>query len=246
MTGDTDVDYNGSTQCRHSAIETQRCIAACNILFTTPEKMEILSRRWSTLTESNAFASRMRLLLIGATKKVDSPADEVHLLNEPRGASIETIISRLRCPFCGAFSRVVRAFLFHQQSLSHPLPLDNSPQPNQVSVSQSLHAKQSLHDMQLQNKQSLHDMQLQNKQSLHDMQLQNKQPQITQPHARIITLSATLPNSKDVAQWLHAKHFSFDESYRSVPIHRVVLGYPNQNRNNPFLFEVAVETVYKA
>ena len=55
---------------------------------------------------------------------------------------------------------------------------------------------------------------------------------------RIITLSATLPNGEDVAQWLHAKYFAFDETYRSVPIRRVVIGYPNQSRGNPFLFEV--------
>lgn len=63
---------------------------------------------------------------------------------------------------------------------------------------------------------------------------------------RIITLSATLPNGEDVAQWLHAKYFSFDETYRSVPIRRIVLGYPNQSRGNPFLFEVAAEPLRHA
>ena len=55
---------------------------------------------------------------------------------------------------------------------------------------------------------------------------------------RIITLSATLPNSEDVAQWLHATHFAFDETYRPVPIDRFVVGFPNSNNRNPFLFEV--------
>ena len=53
----------------------------------------------------------------------------------------------------------------------------------------------------------------------------------------MITLSATLPNSIDVAQWLQALHFSFDASYRPVPIDRIVLGFPNKNQKNPFLFE---------
>ena len=54
---------------------------------------------------------------------------------------------------------------------------------------------------------------------------------------RIVTLSATLPNSRDVAEWLQAAHFSFDASYRPVPIDRVVLGFPNAAGKNPFLFE---------
>lgn len=57
-----------------------------HIVFTTPEKLEILSRRWSAFYQDNTMVDRIRLLLI----------DEIHLLNEPRGANIETIISRLR------------------------------------------------------------------------------------------------------------------------------------------------------
>lgn len=190
-------------------VETQRRLAECNILFTTPEKMEILSRRWGTLAESSAFASRMRLLLIGAGVAARSLADEVHLLNEPRGASIETIISRLRRSLLGGFSCVVRAFLAHQQSFSQSVILDNQSPNNQNN------------SMQSNNTQS------------------NTQRPKEQLLPRIITLSATLPNGEDVAQWLHAKYFAFDETYRSVPIRRVVIGYPNQSRGNPFLFEVA-------
>lgn len=84
------MDYYGMRSDSGLTVETQRRLAECNILFTTPEKMEILSRRWGTLAESSAFASRMRLLLIGAGVAARSLADEVHLLNEPRGASIET------------------------------------------------------------------------------------------------------------------------------------------------------------
>lgn len=193
---------------RGLTVETQRRLAECNILFTTPEKMEILSRRWGTLAESSAFASRMRLLLIGAGVAARSLADEVHLLNEPRGASIETIISRLRRSLLGGFSCVVRAFLAHQQSFSQSVILDNQSPNNQNN------------SMQSNNTQS------------------NTQRPKEQLLPRIITLSATLPNGEDVAQWLHAKYFAFDETYRSVPIRRVVIGYPNQSRGNPFLFEV--------
>ena len=197
------MDYYGMRSDRGLTVETQRRLAECNILFTTPEKMEILSRRWGTLAESSAFASRMRLLLIGAGVAARSLADEVHLLNEPRGASIETIISRLRRSLLGGFSCVVRAFLAHQQSFSQSVILDNQSPNNQNNSMQS-----------------------------------NTQRPKEQLLPRIITLSATLPNGEDVAQWLHAKYFAFDETYRSVPIRRVVIGYPNQSRGNPFLFEV--------
>lgn len=202
------MDYYGMRSDRGLTVETQRRLAECNILFTTPEKMEILSRRWGTLAESSAFASRMRLLLIGAGVAARSLADEVHLLNEPRGASIETIISRLRRSLLGGFSCVVRAFLAHQQSFSQSVILDNQSPNNQNNNTQS-----------------------NNTQS-------NTQHAKEQRLPRIITLSATLPNGEDVAQWLHAKYFAFDETYRSVPIRRVVIGYPNQSRGNPFLFEV--------
>ena len=202
------MDYYGMRSDRGLTVETQRRLAECNILFTTPEKMEILSRRWGTLAESSAFASRMRLL-IGAGVAARSLADEVHLLNEPRGASIETIISRLRRSLLGGFSCVVRAFLAHQQSFSQSVILDNQSPNNQPRNNHSNNNTQS-----------------------------NTQRPKEQLLPRIITLSATLPNGEDVAQWLHAKYFAFDETYRSVPIRRVVIGYPNQSRGNPFLFEV--------
>ena len=101
----------------------------------------------------------------------------MHLLNEPRGASIETIVSRLRSTSSTSSSPLVRVYTSQKQLM-----------------------------------------------------------------VRIITLSATLPNSEDVAQWLHAEHYSFDSSYRPVPIERVVLGYPIQNHSNPFLFEVSARS----
>ncbi|KNB41714.1 ATP-dependent DNA helicase [Blastocystis sp. subtype 4] len=142
VTGDTDNVLS----------QIQQHLSQYHIIFTTPEKLEIMSRRWSAPYGEDHLVDRIRLLLI----------DEVHLLNEPRGAHIETIVSRLR----------MRSSFHHD---AHPI--------------------------------------------------------------RIITLSATFPNSIDVAQWLQALHFSFDASYRPVPIDRIVLGFPNKNQKNPFLFE---------
>ena len=104
----------------------------------------------------------------------------------------------------------MRAFLAHQKSFSQSVILDNQSPNNQPRNNHSNNNTQS-----------------------------NTQHAKEQRLPRIITLSATLPNGEDVAQWLHAKYFAFDETYRSVPIRRVVIGYPNQSRGNPFLFEVA-------
>lgn len=54
-----------------------------DIIFTTPEKWDSLSRRWK---ETNYFADKVALIII----------DEVHLLNETRGVALEAILSRMK------------------------------------------------------------------------------------------------------------------------------------------------------
>lgn len=56
-------------------------IADTQIIVTTPEKWDVVTRK---PTGEGALASKVRLLII----------DEVHLLNEERGAVIETIVAR--------------------------------------------------------------------------------------------------------------------------------------------------------
>lgn len=59
-------------------------VKSADVLFTTPEKLDILSRKWKS--HRDVFA-RFGLLLI----------DEVHLLSEERrGATLEIVVSRLR------------------------------------------------------------------------------------------------------------------------------------------------------
>jgi ATP-dependent DNA helicase HFM1/MER3 len=53
-----------------------------DLLVTTPEKLDVLTRR----THNDDIEKRIRLLMI----------DEVHLLNETRGATLEVVISRLK------------------------------------------------------------------------------------------------------------------------------------------------------
>lgn len=52
---------------------------------------------------------------------------------------------------------------------------------------------------------------------------------------RLLALSATIKNSNDIAQWLLAKEYTFDSSFRPVPLKMHVFGY--KQTQNDFLFE---------
>ena len=55
-----------------------------NIILTTPEKFDVLSRKWKDISN---FISNISLILF----------DEIHLLNEEtRGATLEAIIARIK------------------------------------------------------------------------------------------------------------------------------------------------------
>lgn len=117
---------------------TQAEIAATQIIVTTPEKWDVVTRK---PTGEGELASKVKLLII----------DEVHLLNEERGAVIETIVARTL---------------------------------RQVESTQSL--------------------------------------------IRVVGLSATLPNYRDVAEFLgvspYTGLFFFDSSFRPVPLEQHFLG----------------------
>ncbi|KAF8914047.1 Sec63 Brl domain-containing protein [Gymnopilus junonius] len=117
---------------------TRAEIARTQVIVTTPEKWDVVTRK---PTGEGEIASSLKLLII----------DEVHLLNEDRGAVIETIVARTL---------------------------------RQVESSQSV--------------------------------------------IRIVGLSATLPNYRDVAEFLcvslHKGLFYFDSSFRPVPLEQHFLG----------------------
>jgi ATP-dependent DNA helicase HFM1/MER3 len=52
---------------------------------------------------------------------------------------------------------------------------------------------------------------------------------------RILALSATVINMKDISQWLEASCFEFGEEYRPVPVTLQVIGYPQRQKD--FLFD---------
>lgn len=68
------------------------------------------------------------------------------------------------------------------------------------------------------------------------------------PH-RIIGLSATLPNWKDVAEWLKIapdKVFTFDDRFRPIPLEQVVIGVKNPTpvRLNELCYEKLKPIIY--
>jgi ATP-dependent DNA helicase HFM1/MER3 len=58
-------------------------IKQCDIIITTPEKWDSMTRRW---TDQKQLMSMIRLFMI----------DEVHMLNEKRGATLEAVVSRMK------------------------------------------------------------------------------------------------------------------------------------------------------
>ncbi|EJD53558.1 Sec63-domain-containing protein [Auricularia subglabra TFB-10046 SS5] len=139
---------------------TQAEIAATQIIVTTPEKWDVVTRK---PTGEGELASRVKLLII----------DEVHLLNEERGAVIETIVARTL---------------------------------RQVESTQSL--------------------------------------------IRVVGLSATLPNYRDVAEFLgvnpHQGLFFFDSSFRPIPLEQHFLGIkgkPGSAQSKKNIDAVAFEKV---
>ena len=76
---------------------TRAEIAETQIIVTTPEKWDVVTRKPSGEGE---LATRVKLLII----------DEVHLLNDERGAVIETIVARTL--------RQVRSFRPHSERMS--------------------------------------------------------------------------------------------------------------------------------
>lgn len=53
---------------------------------------------------------------------------------------------------------------------------------------------------------------------------------------RIIALSATAPNAKDVATWIDGTLFEFGSEYRAIPLQYNVLGFRNDSKSQ-FLFD---------
>ena len=140
MTGDTDFT-------------TLRNVASASIIITTPEKWDSVTRKWQ---DNAKLMAMIRLFMV----------DEVHILKDQRGATLEAIVSRMK------------------------------------SVGN---------------------------------------------HIRFIALSATIPNSEDIASWLarnqQVHHLPavqevFDDSFRPVQLKKHILGH--NGPYNPWAFEGAL------
>lgn len=141
-------------------LENMVCVSQADILVTTPERWDSITRRWKE-KEVMAIVNSVGLLLL----------DEVHTVQEERGAAMEAIVSRVK---------VIQASssAMHQHSATETAP------------------------------------------------------------TRIIAISGTLPNSRDLAEWLEVSPemtFAFAPSDRPVPLTIRVIGYAHDSPN-PFAF----------
>lgn len=134
-----------------SEIMSLRCVQTADIIVTTPEKWDSLTRQWK---DHKKLMLLIRLVLI----------DEVHILNKDRGATLEAVVSRMKS---------------------------------------------------------------------------------SSVHVRFIALSATVPNSRDLAVWLGrssddpgvpAIREEFGEDFRPVLLRRHVFGFEG-NDTNDFAFD---------
>lgn len=134
-----------------------KSVQSANIIITTPEKWDSVTRRWK---DHIRLMQLVKLFLI----------DEVHILRESRGATLEAVVSRMK------------------------------------SVGSNV---------------------------------------------RFVALSATVPNSEDVALWLGkdptnphlpAHRERFGEEFRPVQLQKFVYGYPA--KANDFIFDKVLESKY--
>lgn len=61
---------------------------------------------------------------------------------------------------------------------------------------------------------------------------------------RFIAVSATIPNIEDIEEWIgksnNTKSFKFSDDYRPVKLNKIVLGYSEPPKSNPFRFDMAL------
>ncbi|RUS86869.1 hypothetical protein EGW08_005348, partial [Elysia chlorotica] len=73
--------------------------------------------------------------------------------------------------------------------------------------------------------------------------LETAQELDTSTHIRFVAVSATIPNYKDIAEWLGtpskpASAFNLGEEFRPVKLDRIVLGYPFKEGTSDFRFDM--------
>ncbi|KAG5470956.1 hypothetical protein CUR178_02262 [Leishmania enriettii] len=141
-------------------IENMACVSKADILVTTPERWDSITRRWKE-REVMGIVNSVGLLLL----------DEVHTVQEERGAAMEAIVSRVKAIQASSMAA-------HQGSATGATL------------------------------------------------------------TRIIAISGTLPNSRDLAEWLQVSPemtFTFASTDRPVPLTIRVIGYAHDSPN-PFAF----------
>ncbi|WVR06827.1 hypothetical protein IAU60_003863 [Kwoniella sp. DSM 27419] len=139
----------------HDIFQTVR---DAQLIVTTPEKLDSMTRRTGKLSEE--MNSRLSLIMI----------DEVHILQEDRGATLEVVISRIK---------------------------------------------------------------------------------LNCPHVRFVAVSATVPNTDDIARWLGSRAspmelaYDFGEEYRPVPLLKTVYGIEACQSTGEYIYKLYEEALAK-
>ena len=152
-----EVSAAGNTTTATAAAEDMSSVSQADILVTTPERWDSITRRWKE-KEVMAIVNSVGLLLL----------DEVHTVQEERGAAMEAIVSRVKA---------IQAATLHSATNSAAT-------------------------------------------------------------TRIVAISGTLPNIRDMAEWLEvspAMTFAFSAADRPVSLTIKVISYAHDSPN-PFAF----------
>ena len=197
-------------------------LSETQVIVTTPEKWDVITRKGGDV----AVAQAVKLLII----------DEVHLLNDERGPVIETLIARtqrqvLNCSL--SISSISCADYFDcdlQSSSGLPLPYFCICQGCCCST---IRASRPWYPCAAAMHISSFLAGVTTTASCVIMHLTSVQVEASQSMIRIVGLSATLPNYKDVGAFLGVNVdtglFYFDASYRPVPLEMQFVGVTEKN-----------------
>lgn len=161
-------------------------LAETQMIVTTPEKWDVITRKGGEMS----VAMQLRLFIL----------DEVHLLNDERGAVIETLVARTQ--------RQARA------CRGRPLLETARPPAREGGPAAKGSAEGALRKPRL--------LSRQDRVASLSLQVEASQCMI-----RLVGLSATLPSPHDVAKFLGVNSsglFTFDSSFRPIPLTQRFLG----------------------
>lgn len=174
-------------------------IQKTNILITTPEKFDSFTRKFK---DHKKFIERIALLLL----------DEVHILNEDRGSTVEAIVSRFKMQ------------LGFKSKTNNPKSSSENKATSQTTdpLGKNQTVKRNENNS-IDNEYTISSSTL-----LPELRI----------HLRLVAVSATIPNLDDVAEWLQVSPeyaFRFNENERPIHLTKHVISFPG--KKNAYMFD---------